>query len=75
MATLEKLEWVDLRTRAVFIEFTLYNANVNLFASCIMLVEFISSGAAVTRTEVKVSVVTSEEVRGLQMWCEICSKM
>ena len=65
METLERLEWVDTRTRAVFIEFTLYNANVNLFASCIMLVEFISSGAAVTRSEVKVSVVTSRGSRSV----------
>jgi len=23
-------DWLDVRTRAVFVEFTLYNANVNL---------------------------------------------
>ena len=52
---LEAREWVDVNTRAVFIEFTLYNANVNLFASVIMIAEFMSTGAATTRVEVKVS--------------------
>ena len=51
---LEQYEWVDVRARALFIEFTLYNANVNLFASCIFLVEFMSTGSAITRAEVKV---------------------
>jgi hypothetical protein len=45
---------VDTHTRAVFTEFTLYNANVNLFASVIMLVEWMASGSAVSRAEVKV---------------------
>ena len=35
-----------LRTRAVFVEFTLYNANVNLFQSVTFLVEFPVTGAS-----------------------------
>ena len=52
---LERQEWIDTRTRAVFVEFTLYNANVNLFASVIMGVEWMAAGSAVTKAEVKVS--------------------
>ena len=52
---LELHEWVDVNTRALFIEFTLYNANVNLFGSVIMLVEFMATGSAITKSEVKVS--------------------
>jgi len=40
-------DWLDVRTRAVFVEFTLYNANVNLYGSVIMLVEFLSTGAPI----------------------------
>ena len=45
---------MDVNTRAVFLEFTVYNANVNLFGSVIMLIEFMATGGAVTRSEVKV---------------------
>ncbi|CAH1779487.1 unnamed protein product, partial [Owenia fusiformis] len=51
---LESDEWVDPNTRALFVEFTVYNANINLFGSLILLVEFMNTGAAIARTEVKV---------------------
>ena len=51
---LEDHDWLDVNSRAVFLEFTVYNANVNLFGSVIMLIEFMSTGGAVTRAEVKV---------------------
>jgi len=51
---LEAHDWLDVKTRALFIEFTLYNANVNLFGSVIFLVEWMAAGSAITKTEVKV---------------------
>ena len=48
-------DWLDVRTRAVFVEFTLYNANVNLYGSVIMLVEFLSTGAPII-TQVYLSI-------------------
>ena len=51
---LEEHNWLDEKTRSFFIEFTVYNANVNLFGSVILLVEWMAAGSAVTRTEVKV---------------------
>ena len=51
---MEQQEWVGVKTRGLFIEYTLYNPNVNLFGSVIMLVEFMATGAAITKTEVKV---------------------
>lgn len=54
MQELEDHDWLDVNSRAVFLEFTVYNANVNLFGSVIMLIEFMSTGGAVTRAEVKV---------------------
>lgn len=38
--------WIDRRTRAVFLEFTLYNPNVNLFAYVMFLTEFTELGRA-----------------------------
>lgn len=39
--------WLDQRTRAVFFEFTIYNSNVNLFASATLILEMLSTGAAI----------------------------
>ncbi|XP_061194795.1 uncharacterized protein LOC133202955 [Saccostrea echinata] len=36
--------WIDRRTRAVFLEFVLYNPNVNLFAYVMFLTEFTELG-------------------------------
>ncbi len=54
LRVLEKQDWVTVQTRSVFLEFTLYNANVNLFGSCIMLIEFMATGSALQKMEVKV---------------------
>lgn len=45
---LKNHKWIDRGTRAVFLEFTLYNANANLFAYCIFLVEFTELGGLIT---------------------------
>ena len=36
--------WLDIYTRAVVVEFTFYNANVNLFEHIIVLFELLSTG-------------------------------
>lgn len=55
LTRLREEDWLDLRTRAIFLEFTVYNPNANLFASAIMVSEFPSWGSAIHRTEFKVS--------------------
>jgi polycystin 1L2 len=47
LATLKDNLWIDRQTRAVFVEFTLYNANANLFQSVTFLIEFPATGGAV----------------------------
>lgn len=42
--TLQQLSWIDKRTRAVFIEFTLFNPNLNLFSYSEMFFEILPSG-------------------------------
>ncbi|KAK3592416.1 hypothetical protein CHS0354_004041, partial [Potamilus streckersoni] len=45
--------WLDLNTRAVFLEFSVFNPNMNLFASIIMVQEFTAIGGAIPRSEFK----------------------
>jgi len=40
--------WIDRATRAVFIDFTVYNANINLFCVVRLVVEFPATGGAVS---------------------------
>ncbi|CAG5132503.1 unnamed protein product, partial [Candidula unifasciata] len=45
--------WLDLNTRAIFLEYTVYNPNSNLFASVTALTEFLTTGSATSRLDVK----------------------
>ena len=51
LSTLQQLSWLDKRTRAIFIEFTLFNPNVNLFTFCTLLIEIIPSGNVITSVQ------------------------
>lgn len=46
VADLHTHNWVDKQTRAVFVEFTVYNANVNLFGIAYLFLEFLPTGGA-----------------------------
>ena len=48
---LEKLNWIDAQTSAVFLEFTLFNPNVNLFQHCLFVFEITSGGNFVTSSQ------------------------
>ena len=48
---LKQNDWIDRQTRAVFIEFTIYNPNVNLFSNCLILFEFISTGQIISSSQ------------------------
>nr|XP_034336032.1 polycystic kidney disease protein 1-like 2 [Crassostrea gigas] len=41
-------DWINRNTRAVFLEFTMYNPNVNLFVYAMLLTEFPEVGSALT---------------------------
>ena len=45
LTALKQLSWLDMQTRAVIIQLSLYNPNVNLFIFVTVLVEFIPTGA------------------------------
>ncbi len=44
VSQLHQLEWIDNYTRAVIIQLSLYNPNVELFISMTFLTEFLSTG-------------------------------
>lgn len=44
IAELQEDHWQDLRTRVVFIEFTVYNVNQDLFSQVTLITEFLVSG-------------------------------
>ncbi|KAM9329984.1 polycystin-2 [Gastrophryne carolinensis] len=46
--TLKKNAWLDRGTRAVFTDFSVYNANINLFCVVRLLVEFPATGGLIT---------------------------
>lgn len=54
LAKIKEMGWLDPHTRAVFIEFTLYNVNKNLFASVTMLAEIDSMGGISHMESIKV---------------------
>ena len=41
---LESTNWIDRYSRAIFVEFSLYNPNINLFAYCFILFEILPTG-------------------------------
>ncbi|XP_027709222.1 polycystin-2 [Vombatus ursinus] len=48
IASLKKNTWLDRGTRATFIDFSVYNANINLFCVVRLLVEFPATGGVIT---------------------------
>jgi hypothetical protein len=48
LSLLRQMNWVDEQTRAVFVEFSVYNPNINLVMVSTILVEFLSSGTILT---------------------------
>ncbi len=45
VADLKQNLWLDRGTRAVFLDFTVYNANINLFCVIRLLIEFPATGS------------------------------
>ena len=51
VADLHSNGWIDVQTRAVFVEFTVYNANTNLFGILSYFIEFSPSSAVITTAQ------------------------
>ena len=51
LSHLRDLNWIDAQTVAIFIEFTLFNPNLNLFQSCSILFEILQTGTFVNTAQ------------------------
>ncbi|KAG7462420.1 hypothetical protein MATL_G00184660 [Megalops atlanticus] len=56
--------WLDRGTRAVFIDFSAYNANINLFCVIRLLVEFPATGGAISSYQIR----TVKLIRYIDTW-------
>jgi len=60
--------WLDRGTRVVFLDFTVYNANINLFCQIRLTVEFPASGGAIPSSTfstvklIRVSIIEIEKI-------------
>ena len=52
LSSLQQMNWIDHRTRAIFFDFTLYNPNINLFAYCSFVFEILPSGGIIPTANV-----------------------
>lgn len=55
LTSLKKNSWIDSRTRAVFVEIVIYNAQVNLFGVATFLTEWIPTNGVIFFNNVKVA--------------------
>lgn len=49
---LQRLNWVDKRTRAVFVELTIYNVPTHLYCSVTAVIEFSATGQVLPTLDV-----------------------
>ena len=64
LSALQKMNWIDQRTRAIFFDFTLYNPNVDLYAYCSFSFEILPSGTIIPFANIRIMNMwsTSREV-------------
>lgn len=65
--------WIDKYSRALFIEFSVYNTGVNLFGICTLVAEFIPAGGIVTSYRIEAVNLLSYYTGAMlfQLICEI----
>jgi polycystin 1L2 len=51
LSLLKEMNWIDRQTRAVFVEFSVYNPNSNLIMVSNIIIEFLSSGSILTSAQ------------------------
>ena len=53
LSQLHQFNWIDSQTRAVIIQISLYNPNVNLFVSLTILTEFLATGGLAPQSRIE----------------------
>ncbi|CAF5017167.1 unnamed protein product, partial [Rotaria sp. Silwood1] len=63
LSQLHQLNWIDSQTRAIIIQFTLYNSNSQLFISINLLTEFLSTGGI--KSQSRFEPISFQEIQSL----------
>jgi len=74
LSLLKQMEWIDRQTRAVFIEFSVYNPNINLVMVSTILVEFLPSGSILTLSRfdpLNLFAESGQNILSFKILCEI----
>ncbi|CAF1616393.1 unnamed protein product [Adineta ricciae] len=72
LSLLQELSWIDMHTRAVMIQMSLYNPNVNLFILVTILAEFLPTGGIYPTARVE-PFTLSNDYQGFGLFKLICS--
>ncbi|CAF4044663.1 unnamed protein product, partial [Rotaria sp. Silwood2] len=72
ISLLQKLSWIDMQTRAVIIQMSLYNPNVNLFISVTILAEFLPTGGIYPSARVE-PISLLNDLQGFALFKLICA--
>ncbi|PIC31593.1 hypothetical protein B9Z55_012242 [Caenorhabditis nigoni] len=68
IATLKSKRWIDRGTRAIVVDFALYNANINLFCVIKLLFELPASGGVITTPKIMTyNLMTYQSSAGTRM--------
>ncbi|CAF3754960.1 unnamed protein product, partial [Adineta steineri] len=69
LSKLHQLDWIDEKTRAVFIQLTLYNPSVQLFTAVTLLAEFLPTGGIYTTARFEpINFYTSTSIQQLVLF-------
>ena len=73
MDQLQQANWIDKQTRAVILEFSVYNPNINLFAVCTITAEFNEGGGIMPKWRVDpISLIKGTDFSDFVMYaCEV----
>ena len=73
LSLLRDMNWIDRQTRAVIIEFSVYNPNINLIMVATILVEFLPSGTILTLARFDLLNLFSEVGKnaGIKIACDL----
>jgi polycystin 1L2 len=72
LSMLQSMGWIDRQTRAIFIEFALYNPNLNLFSVCTLLTEFLPTGNLLTEAKFN-ALNLYDKIEQLSVFLMVCS--
>ena len=65
------MRWLDYKTRALFVDFTFYNANLDLFAICRAVFEFFPSGRVYPFTSIRIVAIGRYKMKDFMNFIQV----